>query len=75
MNVEVVAQMIERACLPLRERIQRLEAVLRAGESATAEPVGLKAAARIAGVSPDTIYRNPTRYGGWKVDPSKPHSQ
>ena len=44
-------------------------------ESPTAEPVGLAQAARIAGVSPDTIYRNPARYGGWKVDPSKPHSQ
>ena len=50
-------------------------AELRAGTTATAEPVGLKAAARLAGVSPDTIYRNPARYGGWKVDPSKPHSQ
>jgi hypothetical protein len=26
-------------------------------------------------VSPDTIYRNPERYGGWKVDPSKSKSQ
>ena len=37
-------------------------------------PVGLEEAARIAGVSKDTLYRNAERYGGWKVDPSKPKS-
>ena len=78
MNAElaqVVAQMIEQACLPLRERIERLEAELHAGATALAATVGLQQAARIAGVSKDTIYRNPARYGGWKVDPSQPHSQ
>jgi hypothetical protein len=73
--VQAVAQMIEQACLPLRERIEQLEAELHDGATAPAEPVGLKQAARLVGVSPDTIYRNPARYGGWKVDPSKPHSQ
>jgi hypothetical protein len=38
-------------------------------------PVGLAEAARIAGVSEDTLYRNPTRYGGWKVSPELPKSQ
>jgi hypothetical protein len=51
-------------------------AELRDGTHAdSAEPVTLKDAARIAGVSADTIYRDPERYGGWKVDPSKPKSQ
>lgn len=78
MNAElaqVVAQMIEQACLPLRERIERLEAELHAGATAPAATVGLQQAARIAGVSKDAIYRNQARYGGWKVDASKPHSQ
>ena len=32
-------------------------------------------AARIAGVSEDTLYRNAERYGGWKVNPELPKSQ
>jgi hypothetical protein len=38
-------------------------------------PVGLAEAARIAGVSEDTLYRNAERYGGWKVNPELPKSQ
>jgi hypothetical protein len=38
-------------------------------------PVGLAVAARIAGVSEDTLYRNAERYGGWKVNPELPKSQ
>jgi hypothetical protein len=38
-------------------------------------PVGLAEAARIAGVSQDTLYRNAERYGGWKVNPELPKSQ
>jgi hypothetical protein len=48
---------------------------LRAGATATAEPVGLAEAARIAGISAATMYQHAQRYGGWKVDPSKPKSQ
>ena len=37
--------------------------------------VGLAEAARIAGVSEDTLYRNAERYAGWKVNPELPKSQ
>jgi hypothetical protein len=57
----------------LRNLLEATVAELR--EPETAEPVGLAHAARIAGVSDDTMYRHARRYGGWKVDPSKPHSQ
>jgi hypothetical protein len=67
---------VERENAALRKLLEATRAeVAELRESPTAEPVGLAQAARIAGVSPDTIYRNPARYGGWKVDPSKPHSQ
>ena len=72
MNARDVAE-FGRLLVELRERVERLEAELR--EPGTAEPVGLKKAARIAGVSTDTMYRDARRYGGWKVDPSKPKSQ
>ena len=50
-------------------------AELRAGTIATAEPVGLAEAARIAGISAATMYQHARRYGGWKVDPTLPKSQ
>jgi hypothetical protein len=52
-----MAQLVEAQLVPLREKIEALETDLQElrGEPDHA-PVGVAAAARIAGVSPDTIY-------------------
>jgi hypothetical protein len=69
-------EQLQREVASLRNLLEATRAEvaeLRAEPGST--PVGLADAARIAGVSTDTIYRNPERYGDWKVDPSKPKSQ
>lgn len=67
---------LQREVAALRRLLEATRAeVAELRESPTMEPVGLAEAARIAGVSPDTMYRHAERYGGWKVDPAKPHSQ
>ena|SRR5215217_1337321 len=71
-----MAELVEKQLVPLRDEVASLRsevAALRADP--TSEPVGLREAARMAGVSADTMYQHAERYGGWKVDPSKPKSQ
>jgi hypothetical protein len=65
-DLERRVEVLERENVLLRKLLE---------ERGAGEPVGLREAARLAGVSRDTIYRNPKRYGGWKVDPSKPKSE